>query len=181
MKITETKLQGCFLIEPEIIEDQRGAFFETFRKNLLEHKLGYEIDFVQENQSFSKKGVLRGLHFQKGSAAQAKLVRVIHGEVLDIVVDLRPESETYGHHLKITLSGGNHKSLFIPKGMAHGFLALSDTVVFAYKCDAYYNPEMEAGIFFNDLDLGIEWEYPFSELIISDKDRNLPSFKSLFI
>lgn len=179
MKITETKLKGCFLIEPEIFRDERGSFFETFRKNLLEHKLGYEIDFVQENQSFSKKGVLRGLHFQKGIAAQAKLVSVIHGEVLDIVVDLRPESKTYGQHLKIRLSGENHKSLFIPKGMAHGFLAISEAVIFAYKCDAYYRPEMEAGIFFNDLDLGIDWEYPLFELIISDKDRNLPSFKSL--
>ena len=179
MKITDTKLKGCFLIEPKLFKDQRGAFFETFRKNLLEQTLGYGIDFVQENQSISKKGVLRGLHFQKGSAAQAKLVRVIHGEALDVVVDLRPESETYGHHLKIRLSGGNHKSLFIPKGMAHGFLAFSETVIFAYKCDAYYRPEMEAGIFFNDLDLGIDWEYPFSELIVSDKDRNLPSFKSL--
>ncbi|MGB3144344.1 MAG: dTDP-4-dehydrorhamnose 3,5-epimerase [Maribacter sp.] len=178
MNITETKLKGCFLVEPELFKDNRGVFFEVFRKDELDNKLGYEINFIQENQSISKKGVLRGLHFQKGSAAQAKLVNVVQGEVLDVVVDLRPESETFGQHVKIRLSGENHKSLFIPKGLAHGFLALSDKVIFSYKCDAYYDPEMEAGIFFNDQDLGIDWEYPFSELIISDKDRYLTALKA---
>ncbi len=178
MKITETKLKGCFLIEPKIVTDQRGVFFEMFRKDALETKLGHAINFVQENHSISRKGVVRGLHFQKGDAAQAKLVTVTKGEVLDVIVDLREGSETFGGHLKIKLSDVNHNSLFIPKGMAHGFLALSDHVTFTYKCDTYYNPTREGGILYNDTDLNIDWEYPLTEMIISDKDMDLPSFKA---
>ena len=178
MNIIETKLKGCFLIKPEFFKDERGTFFEVFRKNDLENKLGDEINFVQENQSISKKGVLRGLHFQKGMASQAKLVNVINGEVLDVVVDLRLESPTFGNHLKIKLSEENHFSLFIPKGMAHGFLALSDNVIFCYKCDNYYNSEEEGGIFYRDPELNIDWEYPHTEMIVSEKDMSLPSFKT---
>ena len=177
MKISETKLKGCFLIEPELFKDYRGVFFEVFRKDELDKKLGYEINFVQENQSISKKGVLRGLHFQNGSAAQAKLVNVVKGEVLDVVVDLRQGSPTFGNHIKIKLSGDNHYNLFIPKGMAHGFVANTDEVIFNYKCDNYYNPVEEGGVFYSDPDLNIDWEYPVSEMIISEKDMNLPSFK----
>ncbi len=180
MNITETKFKGCFLIEPRIFKDRRGEFFEIYRKDDFEHQLGKTIEFVQENQSISKKGVLRGLHFQKGIAAQSKLVRVTQGEVLDVIVDIREGSNTFGQHLKFRLSDTNHLGLFIPKGMAHGFLALSDIVVFSYKCDAYYNPESEGGIHFNDSDLAIDWEYPLADVIISEKDRNLSGFKELF-
>jgi dTDP-4-dehydrorhamnose 3,5-epimerase len=179
MKITETELKGCYIIVPEVYSDERGMFLEQFKKHELEKALGFAIDFVQENKSISKKGVLRGLHFQTGEAAQAKLVTVQKGKVLDIIVDLRPNSETYGKHLKIKLSDQNFKSIFIPKGMAHGFLALSHEVVFTYKCDNYYNPDKEAGIIYNDIDLNINWEYPFSEMIISEKDNYLPLFKTL--
>lgn len=179
MNIKETKFKGCFLIEPKIFTDQRGIFFELFRKDALETKLGYEIDFVQENQSISKKGVLRGLHFQKGETAQAKLVTVTKGEVLDVVVDLREGSQTYGEHLKIRLSDKNHHCLFIPRGMAHGFLTLSQEAIFSYKCDNYYNPTEEGGIIYHDGDLNIDWEVPIAELLLSEKDLNLPTFKSI--
>ncbi|QLG45251.1 dTDP-4-dehydrorhamnose 3,5-epimerase [Costertonia aggregata] len=179
MKITETVLKGCYIFEPHVIEDERGVFFESFKKNELENALGHTIDFVQDNQSISKKGVLRGLHFQKGKAAQAKLIRVIDGEVLDVVVDMRTDSPTYSEHFKINLSGWNKKILFIPKGMAHGFLALSDRVVLAYKCDNYYHPEAESGIVYNDKSLSIDWEFPDKDLILSDKDLKLPKFSEL--
>ena len=179
MNITETILKGCFLIEPKIFKDQRGVFFELFRKDALETKLGYEIEFVQENQSISKKGVLRGLHFQKGETAQAKLVSVRKGEVLDVVVDLREGSKTYGEHLRIRLSDNNHHCLFIPRGMAHGFLTLSEEAIFSYKCDNYYNPAEEAGIIYDDKDLNIDWQVPIAELLLSEKDLNLPSFNSV--
>ena len=179
MNITETKLKGCFLIEPKLFTDQRGVFFEVFRKDELENKLGYEINLVQENQSISRKGVLRGLHFQKGNAAQAKFVTVTKGEVLDVVVDLRYGSQTYGEHFKIRLSDQNRNCLFIPRGMAHGFLALSDHTAFSYKCDNYYNPTEEGGIVFHDTDLNIDWELPISELLLSEKDLNLPTFKEV--
>lgn len=179
MNITETKLKGCFLLEPKIFKDQRGVFFELFRKDELEDKLGYEINFVQENESISKKGVLRGLHFQKGNAAQAKLVTVTKGEVIDVVVDLRKGSETYGEHLKIRLSDQNHHCLFMPRGMAHGFLALSDDTAFSYKCDNYYDPTKEGGIVYRDTDLKIDWELPIADLTLSEKDINLPKFKEV--
>ena len=178
MKITETELKGCFIIEPKVYGDERGTFLELFKKRELEKELGFAFDFVQENKSISKKGVLRGLHFQTGEAAQAKLVTVQKGEVLDVIVDLRKTSSTFGHFIKIKLSDQNLKSIYIPKGMAHGFLALSQEVVFTYKCDNYYNPDKEAGIIYNDIDLNIDWEFPDIDFIISNKDRNLPSLKS---
>ncbi len=179
MKITETKLKGCLILEPQIFEDNRGVFFEVFKKKELESFLGYEVDFVQENTSISKKGVLRGLHFQTGDSAQAKLVSVQKGEVVDVIVDVRSDSASYGHHVKINLSETNKKSIFIPKGMAHGFLALTNQVVFNYLCDDYYNPKEESGIIYNDPDLAIDWNYPLSELIVSEKDLLLPTFKNL--
>ena len=177
MKITETKLKGCFVIEPKVYDDERGFFLELFKKRDLEKALGFKIDFVQENKSISKKNVLRGLHFQTGEAAQAKLVTVQKGQVLDVIVDLRQNSDTYGEHIKIKLSDSNLKSIFIPKGMAHGYLALSNDTIFTYKCDNYYNPNKEAGIIYNDKDLNIDWEYPEIDFIISDKDKDLPSLK----
>jgi dTDP-4-dehydrorhamnose 3,5-epimerase len=179
MKITETKLQGCLILQPKILEDTRGSFFEVFKKKELEHFLGYEINFVQQNTSISKKGVLRGLHFQIGEAAQAKLVSVQKGDVIDVIVDIRPESKTFGEHIKVDLLDKNHTSIFIPKGMAHGFLSLSKEVIFTYICDSYYNPKMESGILYNDTDLAIDWNFSVSELIVSDKDMALPSFKAL--
>ncbi|WP_116771601.1 dTDP-4-dehydrorhamnose 3,5-epimerase [Maribacter litoralis] len=179
MKITETKLKGCLILEPQIYEDKRGVFFEVFKKNELESVLGYNIDFVQENTSISKKGVLRGLHFQRGDSAQAKLVSVQRGEVVDVIVDIRPDSASFGQHIKVNLSEANKKCIFIPKGMAHGFLALTNEVVFNYLCDGYYNPKHESGILFNDSDLAIDWGYPSSELIVSEKDLLLPTFKKL--
>jgi len=179
MKITETKLKGCLILEPQIFEDIRGVFYEVFKKKELESFLGYEVDFVQENSSISKKGVLRGLHFQTGDSAQAKLVSVQKGEVVDVIVDVRSDSASYGQHIKINLSETNKKSIFIPKGMAHGFLALTDQVVFNYLCDDYYNPKEESGIIYNDPDLAIDWNYPLSELIVSEKDLLLPTFKNL--
>ena len=179
MRITETKLKGCLILEPQIFEDNRGVFFEVFKKKELSDFLGYKVDFVQENKSISKKGVLRGLHFQTGDSAQAKLVSIQNGEVVDVIVDIRPDSVTFGEHIKVNLSEINNKSIFIPKGMAHGFLALNDDVVFTYICDNYYNPTMESGILYNDSDLAIDWGFSSPELIISDKDLLLPTFKEL--
>ena len=179
MKITETYLEGCFVIEPTIFEDERGSFFEAFKKDHLENSIGKSIDFVQDNQSISKQWVLRGLHFQTGAQAQSKLVHVAYGEVLDVVVDMRRESPTFGNHFKIRLSAENHKMLFIPKGFAHGFLVLEEHTVFQYKCDAYYHKASETGILYNDLDLQIDWEFPSAQFILSEKDQELPSFKKL--
>ena len=179
MKLTETNFKGCFTLEPDVFEDDRGIFFETFHKEKFYRAIGHQIDFVQDNQSISKKGVLRGLHFQKGEYAQAKLVRVSRGEALDVVVDMRKDSTTFGQHFKIKISAENKKSIFIPKGMAHGFLALTDDVIFVYKCDAPYNLQSEGGIRYNDPDLDIDWELPESELILSQKDMALPLFKDM--
>ncbi len=152
-------------------------FFESFNKAALEKELGSVINFVQDNHSHSKKGVLRGLHFQEGPHAQAKLVRVVSGSVLDVVVDLRKNSPTYRQHLSIFLAADQYQLLYIPRGMAHGFLSLEDDTLFLYKCDNYYNKDFECGIRFNDKDLEIDWKYPQSQLILSEKDKELPSFK----
>lgn len=180
MKITETYFKGCFVIAPQIFEDKRGVFFESYQKRKLDFALGYDVNFVQTNHSVSKQGILRGLHFQTGNYAQAKLVRVIKGEVLDVIVDLRADSATFGEHLKVKLSANNLKSIFIPKGMAHGFLTLSEEVIFSYQCDNYYHIDAEQGILYNDKDLNIDWEYPVEKLILSSKDAILPTFKEVF-
>ncbi|WP_291867276.1 dTDP-4-dehydrorhamnose 3,5-epimerase [Maribacter sp.] len=178
MKVIKTNLKGCIVIEPAIFKDERGLFFEAYQKEKLDKAIGYEVNFIQTNQSISKEGTLRGLHFQEGKYAQAKLVSVVKGRVLDVVVDIRKDSPTYGEHFKIELSGDNKKILFIPKGMAHGFLALEETI-FTYQCDNYYNKESERGILYSDPDLNIIWDFPTSKRILSSKDKELPLFSEL--
>lgn len=175
MKITPTNLKGCFVLEPHLIQDQRGYFMESFNEHTLTQALGHPVHFVQDNQSFSTQGVLRGLHYQTGDFAQAKLVRVIQGQVLDVAVDIRPDSETFGQHFSVVLSDTNHKQLYIPRGFAHGFLVLSDTATFFYKCDNFYNKASEGGIIYNDDTLGIDWNFDTEKMIISAKDLQLPS------
>jgi dTDP-4-dehydrorhamnose 3,5-epimerase len=178
MNFISTKLEGCFVIEPKIIQDSRGYFMETFNENVFQNEIGKKIVFVQDNQSFSSKGVLRGFHYQTGDHAQAKLVRVLQGEVLDVAVDIRPNSSTYGHYVSELLSGENQKQFFIPRGFAHGFLVLSETATFFYKCDNFYNKESEGGIIYNDPALNIDWQFPIHDMIISEKDQNLPAFEN---
>jgi len=178
MIVEETKLKGCFTMTPKLYYDERGYFFESFNKQSFEEAIGKKINFVQDNQSLSYKGVLRALHYQIGEYAQAKLVSVLKGSVLDVVVDLRPNSHTFGEHLSMELSEKNRKQLFIPKGFAHGFLVLSNVAEFFYKCDQYYNKESEGGIIYDDPDLGIDWEFPKDQLILSEKDKTLPLFKN---
>ncbi len=179
MKITETKLKGCFIIEPKIFEDERGYFFESFNSEEFNRALGMKIIFLQDNQSFSKKGVIRAIHYQIGSYAQAKLVRVINGTVLDVAVDLRINSPTYGEHISIELSAENKKQLFIPRGFGHGFSVLSETAELFYKCDNFYNKKSERGIIYNDVLIGIDWKIPESEVLVSEKDLALPLFRDL--
>ncbi|MFI1772636.1 dTDP-4-dehydrorhamnose 3,5-epimerase [Thalassobellus citreus] len=178
MIIKETKLKDCFIIEPTIFKDDRGYFFESFNQKKFNALIKKEVSFIQDNESFSSKGVLRGLHYQVGEYAQAKLVRVIKGEVLDVAVDVRKKSSTYGQYIAIKLSGSNKKQLFVPRGFAHGFLVLSDTVTFSYKCDNFYNKKAEGGIIYNDAELNIDWGMNENQLIVSDKDLVLPILKN---
>lgn len=175
MNFIPTKLSGCYILEPKIIQDSRGYFMESFNEKTFRDGTGQDVRFVQDNQSFSARGVLRGLHYQTGDHAQAKLVRVLQGEVLDVAVDIRPESETYGQYVAELLSAENQKQLFIPRGFAHGFLVLSETATFFYKCDNFYNKESEGGIIYNDEILAINWQIESAALLISDKDKELPS------
>lgn len=175
MKVTPTRLQDCFIIEPKVFYDERGFFMESFNERTFREVTGLAVHFVQDNQSLSTKGVLRGLHYQVGEFAQAKLVQVLQGEVLDVAVDIRPESETYGLHETILLSAENKKQLYIPRGFAHGFLVLSDTALFSYKCDNFYNKEAETGIAFDDPAIRIQWNFPREKMIISEKDQNNPT------
>ncbi len=179
MKVTETRLKGCYIIEPRIIDDGRGVFFESFNQRVFEEKIGLKVNFVQDNQSVSQRGVLRGLHLQKGEHAQAKLVRVVFGKVLDVVVDVRKESETYGQTFSCILSNVNNKQLFIPKGFLHGFSVLKDNTIFSYKCDNYYHKESEDGVIYNDSELNIDWMLKEEEIILSDKDQKLQIFESV--
>lgn len=181
MKVEQTPLEDCVIISPNIFRDDRGYFFESFNKASFYSLTGISVDFVQDNLSKSSKGVLRGLHFQKGPYEQAKLVTVINGSVLDVCVDLRPNSKTFGKHFSMILDGIDKKQLFIPRGFAHGFLVLEDDTVFSYKCDNYYNKDSERGIIYNDKHLNIDWHNPTDELILSDKDSKLPTFESLFV
>lgn len=178
LKFIETKLKGCFILEPTIIKDERGYFMESFNEKTFQEGIGQEVSFVQDNQSFSTKGVLRGLHYQCSEHAQAKLVRVLDGEVLDVAVDLRPESATCGQYEAVLLSGENQKQFFVPRGFAHGFLVLSETATFFYKCDNFYNKESEGGLIYNDETVNINWNFPIQELIISDKDKVLPNLQN---
>lgn len=175
----KTFLNECFLITPEVFKDERGVFFENFNQKSFDELMGHKINFVQDNQSVSQKGVLRGLHFQTGKYAQAKLLRVINGKVLDVCVDLRIDSQTFGQHFSIILDGKENKQLFIPRGFAHGFLVLENGTIFNYKCDNYYSKNHESGIIFNDETLNIDWSLPNEELVLSEKDKQLPTFKSL--
>lgn len=179
MNILPLELKDCLLIEPKIFEDDRGYFFESFSEKTFNEKSGLNIHFLQDNQSFSSYGVLRGLHFQKGEHAQAKLVRVIQGEVLDVAVDVRSDSSTYRQWISVLLSAQNKKQLFIPRGFAHGFVVLSETAEFFYKCDNYYNKMSEGGIHYADPDLAIDWIIPENESIVSDKDKVLPFLKEV--
>jgi dTDP-4-dehydrorhamnose 3,5-epimerase len=176
MQISDTNLLGCFLIKPTIHTDGRGYFYESFNEKRFNDKTGLDVHFVQDNQSFSTYGVLRGLHFQKGEHAQAKLVRVLKGEVLDVAVDLRPDSPSFGKYYAVKLSEENKLQLFIPRGFAHGFVVLSNEAEFFYKCDNYYNKESEGSIIYNDPELSINWEIAPSDFVVSDKDKESSSF-----
>ena len=180
MTVEETYLKGCYIISPKIFEDERGYFFESFNKQVFEKETGISTNFVQDNQSKSNKGVLRGLHFQTGEHGQAKLVSVIKGKVMDVCVDIRKESLTFGKHFTIILDDQEHKQLYIPRGFAHGFLVLEDDTIFSYKCDNFYNKQSESGILFNDKNLNIDWGFPKDQMIISEKDKQLPISESLF-
>lgn len=176
MPFTDTLLPGLFVYEPAVIEDARGYFYESFNAKLFSEK-NIPVNFVQDNQSKSAYGVLRGLHYQLAPMAQAKLVRVLSGEVLDVAVDVRKNSPTFKNHFSIILSAENKKQLYIPRGFAHAFIVLSETAEFFYKCDNYYSREHDAGIVYNDDELNIDWKIPHGKLIISDKDKNLPLLK----
>lgn len=176
MKLTLTPIKDLVIIEPKVFGDERGYFYEAYNKNTF-HELGLDYDFVQDNQSFSRKGVLRGLHFQK-NYPQAKLVRVIEGEVFDVAVDLRKDSPTYGKWYGVVLSGENKKMFMIPRGFAHGFLVLSETAIFSYKCDDFYHPNDEGGIIYNDPTIGVEWPKLDCEFVLSEKDKKHDKFRN---
>ncbi len=178
MQVATTLIDGVLILSPKVFYDQRGYFVETFNQKVFQKCTNLEINFVQDNQSFSEKGTLRGLHFQKGQHAQAKLVRVVSGKVMDVIVDLRVDSPTFGKHIKIILDQDNHQQIFIPRGCAHGFLVLSETAIFSYKCDNYYNQQAESGIIYNDPDLNIDWQNQDMRSIISEKDLSLNTFKA---
>lgn len=176
MEIIKTKLDGVVIIEPKIFRDSRGYFFESFSQREFEEKV-CKINFVQDNESMSSYGVMRGLHFQRPPFTQAKLVRCVKGAVLDVAVDIRKDSPTYGQHVAVELSEDNHYQMFIPHGFAHGFSVLSETAVFQYKCDQFYHPESDAGISILDKSLGIDWRIPTDKAVLSDKDTRHPLFK----
>ena len=177
MRVEKTILEGCLLIHDTFFGDHRGYFFESFNRKTFFDQTGLDLNFVQDNQSRSQKGVLRGLHFQHGEYSQAKLVRVLQGKVLDVAIDLRKNSPTFGKHVAVELSEDSHTQLLVPRGFAHGFVVLSETAVFFYKCDNYYNKAEEGGIIFNDPALGIDWQLPESELLLSEKDTILPTME----
>ena len=181
MEVKKTKINGVFLIKPQVFKDNRGYFFESFNSKKFNEATGLDVQFVQDNQSLSSKNVLRGLHFQHPPFAQAKLVSVIKGEVLDVVVDIRKESDTYGEYIAENLNEENHHQLFIPEGMAHGFLTLKDDTIFSYKCSNYYDKGSEDGIIWNDSNLKIDWK--IKNPLVSEKDQlaqNFTSFVSPF-
>lgn len=177
MELQKSPLPDCFILKPNVFKDERGIFYETYNRENFEKITGLKPDFVQDNQSISSKGVLRGLHFQTGKMAQAKLVRVVKGTVLDIVVDIRKNSETFGKSFSVILDDVEHLQLFVPRGFAHGFITLSEQSIFSYKCDNYYNKASEGGIIYNDATLALDWHLPKEEFIISEKDLELPGFK----
>lgn len=175
MIVTPHEIPEVLLIQPRIFKDHRGYFFESFNDEKFAKATGVNTKWVQDNESKSSYGVIRGLHFQNSPMAQAKLVRVLQGKVLDVAVDIRPGSSTFGKHVTAVLSARNKKQMYIPRGFAHAFVVLSKTAVFAYKCDNYYSPKDDAGIFYGDPALGIDWQVPVSEMKISEKDQKLPT------
>jgi dTDP-4-dehydrorhamnose 3,5-epimerase len=179
MRVEETPLKDCFIIYNTVFRDERGYFFESFNKKTFSEKTGLEVDFVQDNQSRSQYGVLRGLHFQKGDHAQAKLVRVLEGRVLDVVVDLRKGSPSFGQSFSMELAHDTDTQLYVPRGFAHGFIVLSDAATFFYKCDNYYNRTAEGGLAYNDPELAIDWKVDPADIILSDKDQLNPRLKEL--
>lgn len=178
MKIIETAIEGVVIIEPQVFEDARGYFFESWNKAKMK-EAGLDYDFIQDNQSKSCYGTIRGVHFQKGEFSQAKLVRVLQGAVLDVAVDLRQGSKTFGQHVAVELTAENNRQLMIPRGFGHGFSVLTPTAVFAYKCDNVYNKASEAGVRFDDPDLKIDWRVKPEDAVLSDKDKVLPFLKEI--
>lgn len=178
MKVEQTTLKDCLLIHDTVFQDDRGYFFESFNLKRFNSLTGLDINFVQDNQSHSTRGVLRGLHFQLGEHVQAKLVRVLNGEVLDVAVDIRKSSPTFGKYYSVVLSATSHTQLFIPRGFAHGFVVLSEEADFFYKCDNYYNKASEGGIIYNDPEISVDWKLSPEELLISSKDVDLPTLSS---
>ena len=176
MKIISTSIPDVLIIEPQVFEDNRGYFVETYNQAKFEAN-GLKFNFIQDNQSFSQYGTIRGLHFQTGAYAQAKLVRAMQGTVLDVAVDLRDNSPTLGHYVAVELSDTNFRQLLIPRGFAHGFAVLSDTAIFAYKCDNIYHKDSEAGILYSDNELLIDWQIPIDKQIVSDKDKTWPTLQ----
>ena len=176
MDIIKTAIDGVVIIEPRLFKDERGYFFESFSQKEFEEKVCKTV-FVQDNESKSSYGVLRGLHFQKPPFAQSKLVRVVRGAVLDVAVDIRKGSPTFGKHVAVELTAENHRQFFIPRGFAHGFSVLSQEVVFQYKCDNYYAPQSEGALAWDDPDLGIDWRIPAAEIVLSKKDKAHPRLK----
>lgn len=178
MNVIKTDIDGLVIIEPRVFGDSRGYFFESFSERDFKREVA-DVDFVQDNESKSSYGVVRGLHFQRPPYAQAKLVRVVKGKVLDVAVDLRKGSPTFGHHVAVELSEDNHRQMFIPRGFAHGFSVLSDEVIFQYKCDNFYAPQSEGAVAWDDPDLGIDWGIPADKALLSDKDRKHPRLKDI--
>ncbi|MDO4728518.1 MAG: dTDP-4-dehydrorhamnose 3,5-epimerase [Bacteroidota bacterium] len=170
MNVINTAIEGVFIIEPKVFGDERGYFFESFSEQQFIEKV-CNTRFVQDNESSSKRGVIRGLHYQKPPFAQSKLVRVVYGKVLDVAVDIRKGSPTFGQHIAVELSAENKKQMFIPRGFAHGFIVLSDEALFQYKCDNYYSPQHECGLLWSDSTLNINWQMPSTSIILSDKDK----------
>ena len=179
MQIEETKLKGCVLVTPKFFTDERGYFMESYRRSWMDSLTDFSGDFVQDNQSLSHYGTIRGLHFQIGENAQSKLLRVLQGSILDVVVDLRQDSPTYGEHISVELSDENNHQLWVPKGFAHGFSVLSETALLCYKCDAYYNKDGDYGIHPLDETLNIDWKIPKAVQVLSEKDSGLPKFKEI--
>ena len=177
MEVIKTAIEGVFIIEPRVFGDARGYFFESFNAREFAEKTGVHVNFVQDNESMSHYGVLRGLHFQQPPCTQAKLVRVVKGSVLDVAVDIRKNSPTYGQYVSIELTGENHLQFFVPKGFAHGFSVLSDEVIFQYKCDEFYAPQSEGALAWDDPDLAIDWRLPSDKVLLSEKDRHHPNFR----
>ena len=181
MEVIKTDIEGVLIIEPKVFGDKRGYFFESFSQRDFDDKvesiLGHRVVFVQDNESMSVYGVMRGLHFQRPPFTQSKLVRVVQGSVLDVAVDIRKGSPTYGKHVAVELTEENHRQFFVPKGMAHGFAVLSKTAVFQYKCDEFYHPEVDGGISIQDESLNIDWRIPFNSIILSEKDTKHPLLK----